>query len=403
MAITGATTAAALLLAACATPSAPPGAQTEGTRPSVSATTSVDGHGTSGTPGSGHGSGPSQATPTSAPLRHGERFVTLRMPSAYTPKAPGPGTDDYRCFLLDPKLAQKALVTGVNVLPGNADVVHHVILFRLSPAQVAVAEQQDRESAGQGWTCFGGSGVENQDSSPDAAPWLGAWAPGGGEQVLAPDLGIPLPQGSRIVMQVHYNLLAGRAPDTTAAKLRLADDNGSRNILQTVLLPGPVELPCRPGKTGALCSRAAAVADVQARFGERAGLTADYLNVACKGVGPSSTQSCTRPITEAATIRAAAGHMHLLGRSITLTINRGGADERTVLDIPVWDFDDQGSRPVSPGVKVGKGDTLTVTCTHDQSLRDMLPAFAGQPERYVVWGDGTTDEMCLGIVMVTRP
>jgi hypothetical protein len=31
-----------------------------------------------------------------------------------------------------------------------------------------------------------------------------------------------------------------------------------------------------------------------------------------------------------------------------------------------------------------------------------LPAFKGQQERYVVWGEGTTDEMCLGIVMVTR-
>lgn len=49
-----------------------------------------------------------------------------------------------------------------------------------------------------------------------------------------------------------------------------------------------------------------------------------------------------------------------------------------------------------------RGDTLTVTCTHDQSLRVSLPAFAGQPERYVAWGDGTTEEMCLGIVMLTR-
>jgi hypothetical protein len=95
--------------------------------------------------------------------------------------------------------------------------------------------------------------------------------------------------------------------------------------------------------------------------------------------------------------------MHLLGRSISVTVNRGQAGERRVLDIPVWDFDDQGSRPVSPGVRVGKGDTLTVECTHDQGLRDHLPAFEGQPERYVVWGEGTTDEMCLGIVMVTRP
>ncbi len=44
-----------------------------------------------------------------------------------------------------------------------------------------------------------------------------------------------------------------------------------------------------------------------------------------------------------------------------------------------------------------------MTCRHDQSLRDVLPAFAGQQERYVVWGEGTTDEMCLGIVLLTRP
>jgi len=43
-----------------------------------------------------------------------------------------------------------------------------------------------------------------------------------------------------------------------------------------------------------------------------------------------------------------------------------------------------------------------VKCTHDQSLRDRLPALAGVPERYVAWGEGTTDEMCLGIVMFTK-
>ena len=25
------------------------------------------------------------------------------------------------------------------------------------------------------------------------------------------------------------------------------------------------------------------------------------------------------------------------------------------------------------------------------------------PPRYVVWGEGTTDEMCLGLLLVTRP
>jgi hypothetical protein len=46
---------------------------------------------------------------------------------------------------------------------------------------------------------------------------------------------------------------------------------------------------------------------------------------------------------------------------------------------------------------------VKVTCRHVQWLRDRLPAFAGQPDRYVVWGEGTTDEMCLGILTVTHP
>ena len=383
-----------LLLTGCASANPGPGAApTTPASQSASATS---------TPSSGHQHSGTTARPE-APLRAGERFVTLRMPTAYTPQAPAaPGTDDYRCFLLDPGLTAKSVVTGINVLPGNPDVVHHVILFRVPPDKVAAAEAMDRSQGGQGWTCFGGTGVESQGAGLNGAPWLGAWAPGGGERVLAPDLGMPVAAGSRIIMQVHYNLLAGRSPDLSAAKLRVAADDGSRQTLQTVLLPAPVEVPCRPGKKGPLCDRAAAMADVQRRFGG-AGRVGDALHLLCPGNKSGPTQTCTRTVNQGSTIRAVAGHMHLLGTKISITVNKGKADERTVLDIPIWDFDDQGSRAVNPPVRVKIGDTLTVSCTHDQGLRDRLPAFEGQPERYVVWGEGTTDEMCLGIVMVTRP
>ena len=113
-------------------------------------------------------------------------------------------------------------------------------------------------------------------------------------------------------------------------------------------------------------------------------------------------QHCERSVQKPTTIRAVAGQMHLLGRKIRIEVNPGTPQAQTVLDIPVWDFDDQGSLPVDP-VALEPGDTVRVTCRHDQSLRDLLPAFEGQPERYVVWGEGTTDEMCLGMLMVTRP
>ncbi len=337
-------------------------------------------------------------------LREGETRTTLSMQEPYTPSAPnGVGTDDYRCFLLDPKLKRDAFLTGTHVLPGNTDVVHHVILFQVPRKQVATARSVDAADEGPGWTCFGGSGLDDFANVDDAA-WLGAWAPGGRESVQRPGLGVPLDKDSQIVMQVHYNLLAGDDADVSATQLRLAPRGADLTPLETMLMPAPVELPCRPGRDESpLCERDAATADVKQRFGDRAGATADILYFLCGGKPrPGNTQTCTRTLAEPMTIQSVAGHMHLLGRSIKIEVNPGTDRARTVLDIPVWDFDNQGARPVEP-VQLNAFDTVRVTCRHVQWLRDKLPSFEGQEERYVVWGEGTTDEMCLGILQVTRP
>jgi hypothetical protein len=311
------------------------------------------------------------------------------------------GTDDYHCFLLDPKVARDSFVTGFNVRPGNPDVVHHVILFRVPPDRVAEAKAKDAETPGQGWTCFGTSGLGN-DQSIDDAPWLGAWAPGGSEQLYGKGLGEEFPAGSMIVMQVHYNLLNGAEPDRSAADLRLTSDPAT-TALETQLLPAPVELPCRPEHAGnKLCARAAALADVKKRFGDGPGSLADLLHLLCGGAPAGPTQSCTRTIQSPETIRGVAGHMHLLGRSIKIEVNPGTPRARTVLNTKVWDFDNQRSVPTPP-IHLRKGDSVKVTCTHTQALRDRLPALKGIPDKYVVWGEGTTDEMCLGILLVTRP
>jgi len=350
----------------------------------------------------------STPSPEGAPLREGEKFLDLAMPEPYTPKAPTTGTDDYRCFLLDPELDDPAFVTGTNVVPGQPDLVHHVIMFRVGPEAVAEAEAADADVKGPGWTCFGGAAIGSGSDyrrGLEDAPWLGAWAPGGGESILDPDLGVPLEAGSRIIMQVHYNLRAGDAPDTSSARLRLAPGTADLKPLETMLLPAPVELPCRRGKSGHLCDRDAAVRDVTDRFGGQSGFMVVGLQLLCGGdpnrAKAAAVQSCDRRIGQPATVRAAAGHMHLLGRSISITLNPGSRTERELLDIPVWDFDDQRARPLAKPVKIEAGDVLRVRCRHDQALRDAVPDLAGTPERYVVWGDGTTDEMCLGIVMVT--
>jgi len=357
------------------------------------------------TPAASSSAATNSATPEpgAVALRAGERYLRLAMPAAYTPSAPtGHGTDDYRCFLLDPHLHHDAFVTGTDVLPGNPDVVHHVILFRVPPGEVDAAKAKDAEEPGQGWTCFGGTGLDDGVGSLDDAPWLGAWAPGGHESVAARDVGTPVQAGERVIMQVHYNLLKGASPDVTSVRLRIAPGTAHLTPLRTVLLPAPVELPCRPQHAlNPLCDRSAALRYLESRVGDMVGQTANALHLLCGYEPAGPVQHCDHRVEQPETIRAVAGHMHLIGRSIRITVNPDGPHPRTVLDQPVWDFDNQGAKPVTP-VHLERGDTVRVTCRHDQHLRDLLPAFRGQRERYVVWGEGTTDEMCLGILLVTR-
>ena len=336
-------------------------------------------------------------------LRPGEQRTTLTMDAPYTPSPPtGKGTDDYRCFLLDPKLAEDAWLTGTQILPGNPDVVHHVILFRISDDAVSAAEAEDAASPDPGWTCFGGMGLEGEFNNVDDAAWLGAWAPGGRETVARKGYGVSLDADTRIVMQVHYNLLKGDAPDLSSTQIRWTPKAGSDvSAVHTVLLPAPVELPCRSDHAlGPLCDREASVEDAKERFGEGTGQLANLLHLLCgTEVYATSTTSCTRAIPRSMTILGAAGHMHLLGQWIKIEANPGTPDAEQVLDIPLWNFDDQGAQRIEP-LHLDAGDTLRVTCHHTQELRDLLPAFDGTQEKYIVWGEGTTDEMCLGILQV---
>ncbi|GIH28632.1 hypothetical protein Aph01nite_69420 [Acrocarpospora phusangensis] len=329
----------------------------------------------------------------SQPLRDGERFVTLKMAEAYSPKGPNGGTDDYRCFLIDPGLKGESFLTGAQFMPENLAIVHHAIFFRLTPEQATQAKTLDAETPGQGWTCFADAGVRE-------AGWVSHWAPGTNETLLDPKYGHPIPSGSQLVMQVHYNTLGGTGSDQSGIRLRVTDK--ALEPLGTALFPGKVELPCTAEESGPLCNRKAAIADIGRRFGDESMRSADELAQLCGPSDPGPTQHCDLPIEGPGTMHALAGHMHLLGRSIKVELNPGTPKAQTLLDVPSYNFDDQALRPLKTPVQVKPGDTVRVTCTHDASLRAQLPQLQNLPPRYVVWGEGTSDEMCLGIAIMSR-
>jgi hypothetical protein len=337
-------------------------------------------------------------------VREGERLVQVAMPAAYRPRAAGGATDDYRCFMLDPRLESDVSVTSARVEPGASKVVHHVILFRISAAQVAEAARLDAAAPGLGWRCFGGIGVDN--STLNDASWITAWAPGSTGGRLPDGTGVPLPAGSRVVMQVHYNLLNGRAADRSRAVLTVAPASAGLDQVRTMLLPAPVELACARGERARLCNRTEALAELAAKYGPRAALVPAGLQLLCGrgpgGTAPSPESRCDRRIAEPTRILAAAGHMHLLGASIRLELNPGTARARVLLDIPRWDFHWQGAYTLEDPVEARPGDVVRVTCRHDVSRRHHGAEGVPRAPRYILWGEGTADEMCLGLLQVTR-
>jgi hypothetical protein len=345
-----------------------------------------------------------------AALRPGERWITLPMPGgAYRPQPETGGTDDYRCILLDPKITADSFLSGVVLQPGNPNLVHHAILYRVDPEQVSAATAKDASDPRLGWSCFGGPGLPGNSADLgglNSAPWVAAWATSGGEQRFAAGTGQRTRAGTRVILQMHYNLLNGDGADSTTVKLRVAPRGARLQPLQTLLLPAPVELACPANETGPLCDRTASVMDVMRRFGTNSGRLVAGLQLLCDGsfTNPKSspTQSCGRPVTATLHLRAVAGHMHLLGRSISIDLQRKDRTSQRLLDVKVWDFDNQRATVLPETLTVHAGDRLRVTCTHDAALRRMLPALAKLPPRYVVWGEGSSDEMCLGIVSYTE-
>jgi len=334
---------------------------------------------------------------------------SVSMTKAHLPIAPNNGTDDYRCFLLDPKVSQDSIIRTIQFIPQKKDYVHHAIIFRVTDADLPQAIIQDK--SGTGWPCFGGTGLGGMLSTFVSSPWLSSWAPGRGKDISPVGYGTPFKKGERFVLQVHYNLLAAQdgklETDQSKIVMETIPAKGAKiKQLNLELFPAPVELACPEGVTGPLCDRRQSLIDLAARTSTTSAFEAAGINALC-GQDPfkptaSLKSRCDKIMNSNFNVIAAAPHMHLLGRSLKLTLNPGTTTEKTLLDVTNYNFDDQSSTVLKQPVAVKAGDTIRVECTFDPTLRQKIPQLKSLAPRYITWGEGSSDEMCLGVIAATK-
>ncbi len=293
---------------------------------------------------------PSKALPPpeSEPMGELSRVdMTLGMHAAYTPTV---SPDEYRCFVLDGP-ESNLYVTGLRAIPGNAAIVHHVVVFAIPPGQVDAVEALDQEDEAEGYTCFGsplgGNGM---------VPMLGAWAPGASSAEFPDKTGLLVEAGSKIVIQLHYNIQNGTGADQTTLQLKTETEVPYPAVFRPftsynwVLDPETMSLPAQE----------------------------------------TTTHTFTQNISEPGFIHGTTLHMHTLGESGSLTLQRDGTDNECLLDIPRWDFHWQRGYQFTDPVEVVPGDQLEIRCTWDNTT-----------DSEITWGEGTSDEMCLGFIYAT--
>jgi hypothetical protein len=332
-------------------------------------------------------------------------------------------TDEYRCFIVEPKVKTERFMTAYDIKPGNRKLVHHVVIFQVDQAAGETAKKLEQNNGSRGgYPCFGGPGIPNNNG------WriLGTWVPGSGAVRLPEQSGARLKPVEVLVLQMHYNMLGiaknDIQSDRTSVKLELADTEAPTKPMVSLVSVAPVNIPCQgdyPSDPKSPCNRDYALAQKRSAGDKTSvGINHPLSLHYCKhkleeytSENPSgkSMTSCEYTFDFSDEDKkgpqwmyyGALGHMHLLGRHFKLEVIRKTQEQHTLLEIPAWDFHWQGSYWLEQPIEMLDGDTLKISCEYNNTSQNQPFINQARVEpRFVLWGESTLDEMCATVVQI---
>ena len=324
-----------------------------------------------------------------------EEDVVLYPEGSYT--GSGELRDDYRCRVLETGATEDQWVTSLEVRPDETRVLHHGVVFLATAEDRQIAQELAAEDDLPGWQC-----QTIPQLSDGFADQVAAWAPGTGPITLPEGSGLRAEADDFFIIQWHYHYDGEPLPDNSGLAVQYASDEevaaagGSLDELRTNILLGPAEIPCASFESGPGCDRDVAIERIVEEFGFQSTFIPALVNSQC-GVTPEdfahftdgvASSSCDIEMREGELV-SIWPHMHELGTTYRLTLNPDTPDEKILIDIDRWNFEWQLGYYPEERIAVAQGDTLRVECGWDRALWP-----ADEPSRYIVWAEGTADEMC---------
>lgn len=275
------------------------------------------------------------------------------------------GPDLFRCFVVPTGLTEHKWIVGLEVKPGNPRVVHHTLHFfdgsgtarELEKKQLAKDKDKNPADHGPGYTTGMGVGFLPPPYKPGEMPkfgGIGGWAPGQLPQQLPPGAGWMLPKGSDFLIQTHYHRDGKPGTDRTKVGLYFAKEPVGQPW-QTVVLSG-----MKPWER----------------------IPAGEANHRSHGQLYLHTDAILHNVMP---------HMHLLGKSVKVTMTPPGGKPVVLVDIPNWDYAWQETYWFAEPITAKAGTKLEVEAVFDNSTKNRYNP--SNPPKDVFVGEETTDEM----------
>ena len=263
--------------------------------------------------------------------------------------------DLYRCFRIPTNETEDRFITGVEIVPGNRGIVHHVLLFADTSD---IPRQLDSEDPGPGYTCFGGIGSESFTT-------ISGWVPGSDANFTPEGMGIMLPTGADLIVQLHYPEGSAGQVDATTINLQFAEEPNLRPLLNIpainhfTSLDEPLVIPANTRKTF----------------------------------------HASQEVPFDLTITGIAPHAHLICESMRAFAVTPIGDTIKLIDIPHWDFEWQGFYDFQIAKRLPFGSIVHGIVTYNNTTSN--PHLPNDSPVDVKVGEATTDEMLLFFMTLT--
>ncbi|MEM6704065.1 MAG: alkyl hydroperoxide reductase [Acidobacteriota bacterium] len=225
-------------------------------------------------------------------------------------------------------------IEAVEFKPGSS-VVHHLLAYAVKP---------------------GGSKF-------DHGAQIGGMAPGNGGQILPLGHGRLIPEGSKLVFEMHYAKEAGpgtAVSDVSQMALRFTKEEVLHNVSSDGVANWTFEIPAN---------------------------------------APNHEVRAEHTFAKDVTVISYIPHMHLRGKAARYTAHYPNGESEVLLDVPRYDFNWQTSYEYAEPKRLPRGTRLEVVMWFDNSADNPENP---NPEIAVAYGEPTVDEMMIGYLNFTN-